>query len=195
MAQRPIWSAVRLQPHRERLALAELTRAGYDVYCPRILHRRIARGRKIVTHPLLFPGYAFVAIVLQWYSAHYAPGVIGLLMDGERPARVPDAVIDELKSRGRNGIIALSKKPQLDPQAWLSVPPQSSDLADRCYRQSKKPALLPSGGRFAGPKHDDFRADWRAVVEIDDVLVRQADAAGRDVGANGPGFIGAVDAV
>jgi hypothetical protein len=56
-------------------------------------------------------------------------------------------------------------------------------------------ALLPSGGRVAGPEHDDFRADWRAVVEIDDVLVRQADTAGRDVGANGPGFIGAVDAV
>ena len=47
-------------------------------------------------------------------------------------------------------------------------PPQSCDLADRCYRPSKKPALLPSGGRFAGPEHDDFGADWRAVVEIDD---------------------------
>jgi hypothetical protein len=56
-------------------------------------------------------------------------------------------------------------------------------------------ALLPSGGQVAGPEHDDFRADWRAVVEIDDVLVRQADTAGRDVGANGPGFIGAMDAV
>jgi hypothetical protein len=56
-------------------------------------------------------------------------------------------------------------------------------------------ALLPSGDRVAGPEHDDFRADWRAVVEIDDVLVRQADTAGRDVGANGSGFIGAVDAV
>ena len=52
-------------------------------------------------------------------------------------------------------------------------------------------SLLRSGGRFAGPEHDDFRADRRAVVEIDDVLVRQADAARRDVGANGPGFIGA----
>ena len=129
------------------------------------------------------------------HTARFAPGVIGQIMDGERPARVPDNVIDELKGREHNGIIALPKKPQLDPRAWLSVPPQSSDLADRCYRQSKKPALLPSGGRFAGPEHDDFRADWRAVVEIDDVLVRQADAAGRDVGANGPGFIGAVDAV
>ena len=56
-------------------------------------------------------------------------------------------------------------------------------------------SLLRSGSRLAGPEHDDFRADRRAVVEIDDVLVRQADAARRDVGANGPGFIGPVDAV
>ena len=34
---------------------------------------------------------------------------------------------------------------------------------------------MRSGGRFAGPEHHDFRADRRAVVEIDDVLVRQAD--------------------
>ena len=69
--------------------------------------------------------------------------------------------------------------------------------AHRCGRSRRvtAAALLPSGGRVAGPEHDDFRADWRAVVEIDDVLVRQADTAGRDVGANGPGFIGAVDAV
>jgi hypothetical protein len=36
------------------------------------------------------------------------------------------------------------------------------------------------------PEHDDFRADRRVVVEIGNVLIRQADAAGRDVGANGP---------
>jgi hypothetical protein len=29
---------------------------------------------------------------------------------------------------------------------------------------------LRSGGRFANPEHDDFRADRRAVVEIDDIL-------------------------
>jgi hypothetical protein len=35
--------------------------------------------------------------------------------------------------------------------------------------------LLPN--RPAGPEHDDFRADRRAVVEIDDVVIGQADAA------------------
>src|SRR5271166_5324694 len=76
-------------------------------------------------------------------------------------------------------------------------PIRSLQSAHRCGRSRRvtAAALLPSGGRVAGPEHDDFRADWRAVVEIDDLLVRQADTAGRDVGANGPGFIGAVDAV
>jgi len=78
-----------------------------------------------------------------------------------------------------------------EPKAF-SVKLRFSEVATTASRRG---SLLRSGGRFAGPEHDDFRADRRAVVEIDDVLVRQADAAGRDVGANGPGFIGAVDAV
>ena len=56
------------------------------------------------------------------HTARFAPGVIGLIMDGERPARVPNNVIDELKGREHNGIIALPKKPQLDPRAgfrWM----------------------------------------------------------------------------
>ena len=51
------------------------------------------------------------------------------------------------------------------------------DLADRDYRQWKRPALLRGGGRFGGREHNDFGADRGAVVEIDDVLVRQAETA------------------
>ena len=105
------WSALRLQPYREQLALSELARAGFETCAPRILRRLYAKGRKIETMPLLFPGYIFVLIVLQWHAARFAPGVIGLIMDGERPARVPDFVIDELRSRDHNGIIKLSGKP------------------------------------------------------------------------------------
>src|SRR3954451_22862081 len=43
--------------------------------------------------------------------------------------------------------------------------------------------------------HDDLGADIDAAVEIDDVLVAHADAARGDVGADGPGFVGAVDTV
>ena len=72
------------------------------------------------------------------HTARFAPGVIGQIMDGERRARVPDNVIDELKGREHNGIIALPKKPQLDPQAWLSVPPQSSDLSGSAAIASRR---------------------------------------------------------
>jgi len=36
-------------------------------------------------------------------------GVRRLVMDGEQPARVPDAVIAEIRSRERDGLVDLSK--------------------------------------------------------------------------------------
>src|SRR5216684_7826655 len=44
-------------------------------------------------------------------------------------------------------------------------------------------------------QHHDLGADRRALVEIEHVLVEHADAAGRDAVADGPGLVGAVDAV
>ena len=53
------------QQYLERLALNELTRAGFETYTPRILYRRVSHGRRIETTPLLFPSYVFVRIVLH----------------------------------------------------------------------------------------------------------------------------------
>jgi transcriptional antiterminator RfaH len=58
---------------------------------------------------LLFPGYAFVLIVLQWHAASRTPGVIRLVLDGGVPARVPDGIIAELRGRERNGPVRLPK--------------------------------------------------------------------------------------
>src|SRR5262249_48975008 len=79
------------------------------VYLPRLRERRISHGRKIEVRPPLFPGYAFVAIELQWHTARWTVGVLGLIMGGISPARVPDSVIAELKGRERNGLIELPK--------------------------------------------------------------------------------------
>jgi len=65
------WSACKLQNNRERLALAELARAGFETYCPRVQKRRFSKGKKIITHPLLFPNYIFV---LNYFAvAHCSP--------------------------------------------------------------------------------------------------------------------------
>jgi transcriptional antiterminator RfaH len=103
------WAAAQLRPTQTRFALHCLTVAGYAVYVPRLRVRRARRGRDVEAAPLLFPGYAFVAIELQWRAAHYCPGVLGLVQDGQQPARVPDAVITELRGRERDGLIELPK--------------------------------------------------------------------------------------
>ena len=65
--------------------------------------------------PLLFPGYCFVFIELQWHAARWSPGRLGLIMVGDAPARVSDAVIAELRGRERDGLIELPKAPGLKP--------------------------------------------------------------------------------
>lgn len=110
------WCAAQLDAHRIRLALHCLEKIeGYTVYAPRLREIRVVRHRKVEATPLLFPAYVFVLIVEQWWTANYSPGVIRLVRDGDRPARVPDAIIAELKRRERNGLIELTKQPRFRP--------------------------------------------------------------------------------
>jgi len=105
------WACARLEPHRERLAVHCLGVAGYEVYLPRLRERRISHGRKIEARPPLFPGYAFIAIELQWHAARWTTGVLGLIMCGiHEPARVPDSVIAEIRARERGGLIELPRR-------------------------------------------------------------------------------------
>jgi len=66
---------------------------------------------QVEIRPPLFPGYCFLAVEAQWYAARWSIGVIGLIMDGVRPARVADQIIDDLRKRERNGLIELPKRP------------------------------------------------------------------------------------
>jgi len=107
------WCAARLQANREALALHCLGLAGYETYFPWLRDRRIRHGRKIEIRPALFPGYAFVLIQLQWHAAKWAPGTMGLIMNGAGPAHVLDSVIDEIRRREVGGLIELAPPPAL----------------------------------------------------------------------------------
>jgi transcriptional antiterminator RfaH len=106
---------------REALALRCLGLAGFVTYCPRLRAQRLSHGRRIEVRPLLFPGYCFVVIELQWHAARWAPGMLGLIMAGDGPARVPDAVIAELRSRERDGLVELPKPPGLQHRDAIRV--------------------------------------------------------------------------
>jgi transcriptional antiterminator RfaH len=50
-----------------------------------------------------------VEIALQWSRARWCPGVRRLVMDGIQPAKVPDEVIEVIKSRERKGAVEFSR--------------------------------------------------------------------------------------
>jgi len=104
------WAVARLKPHREQLALRCLGLADYETYFPRLREHRISHGRRTEIRPPLFPGYCFLTVEAQWYAARWSIGVIGLIMDGIRPARVADQIIDDLRKRERNGPVELPKR-------------------------------------------------------------------------------------
>ena len=120
------WAAAQLMPNQTALALHCLGLAGYEVYHPCLRAHRHSYGRRIEVHPPLFPGYCFVLVQLQWHTARWAPGVVRLVLDGASPARVPDSVIEEIRSRECGGFVELPPPPgELqagDPVRILSGP-------------------------------------------------------------------------
>jgi transcriptional antiterminator RfaH len=115
------WAAAGLQPHREQIALRCLKLNGFATYFPRLRQQRISHGRKIEVRPPLFPGYAFVSIELQWHAARWSVGILGLIMDGLKPARVADAVIAEIRARERDGLVELPEPPQAAPGSRVRI--------------------------------------------------------------------------
>jgi len=101
------------RPQRESAALRWLAMKGFDAYCPRLREFRIRYGRRLEHRPALFPGYAFVLIRLQWSTIGSTPGVMGLIMNGGGPARVPDRILDEIRQREVDGLIELPKPPEM----------------------------------------------------------------------------------
>jgi transcriptional antiterminator RfaH len=118
----PFWACAQLLANRERLAMHHLEKVGgYEIYCPRIAPPRKAKSRKPMIPRLLFPGYCFLLVVSGWWSARWAPGVVRIVLDGGVPARVPDAVIAELRGRERSGLVMLPERPVLQPGDQVRV--------------------------------------------------------------------------
>lgn len=95
----PRWYAVMSQPHKERVAAANLAAQGFESFCPLIQRtRRHARRTEIVLRPL-FAAYLFVQLDLgrdRWRSVLGTFGVRALIMDGRLPLPVPKGLVETL---------------------------------------------------------------------------------------------------
>jgi len=113
------WYVVQTHPQAEVKASVHLQRQGFAIYLPRHLkQRRHARRIEKIAAPL-FPRYLFVSIEFatqRWLSIDSTVGVTRLVRNGERPAPVPQHVIDALKHReDLNGFVQLDRRPRFSP--------------------------------------------------------------------------------
>jgi transcriptional antiterminator RfaH len=105
----PYWAVARTETQREALAKSCLVQAGFEVLLPQVRTRtRVAP---------LFANYLFVALGeggIGWHQVRRTIGVLRMIAFGDRPARVPDREIANLRSRMTDGgLVTLPPPPHL----------------------------------------------------------------------------------
>lgn len=111
----PAWVVVLTEHRRERLAKGALQEKEFETYLPEYSCRvkrsknrsRKQRGQTETVTRVLFPGYLFMRAVLRghdWKRAFSCQGVKGMLIEGELPGRVPDQIIERIRSTENCGI-------------------------------------------------------------------------------------------
>ena len=93
------WYVVQTKPKSEQLAVVNLQRQGYTIYCPMITQRKRRRNRWQDVTEALFPRYLFVQ--LQEGLDDFSPirstiGVSALVRFGGVPAVMPEQAIEML---------------------------------------------------------------------------------------------------
>lgn len=107
-----VWFAVVTKPRSEALAERNLLRQGYHCLLPRVSRMlRGAAGLKTRVESL-FPNYLFLRADPERDSlapVRSTKGAIGLVRFGSEPVKVPDEVIERIRSRidARDGLVRL----------------------------------------------------------------------------------------
>jgi transcriptional antiterminator RfaH len=108
------WMVLATHQHRESVAMCNLRRQSYAVYCPMILAQiRHARRSCEALRPL-FPGYIFVTLqnaAQSWRPIAGTFGVRSILRNGETPAFLPPGLVESLQAREMDGAVREPKTP------------------------------------------------------------------------------------
>jgi transcriptional antiterminator RfaH len=104
------WVAARTKTQREKWAADNVARQGGTYYLPRLKPGKLYPPGKLP--PCLFPSYLFVQTEGQWRYLLGTFGISGLVMQGGKPAILPSAAIEQIKSReGSDGLVRLPDAP------------------------------------------------------------------------------------
>lgn len=100
----PIWLLAKLKPQSHQLAETNLSRQGYDLFCPKMIETLRQRNRLAKTLRPVFPGYIFIRydpkINSSWSPINSTRGVSRLVaFNSQGPAFVPNDLIEALRVR------------------------------------------------------------------------------------------------
>ena len=109
----PGWAVAILSPQCERKATENLARKKLTYFFPRIKRTVRHRGKRVHHLDALFPNYLFLLLQDAWHEVFDMHGISGLIMSGDAPAKLDDAVIGEIKSRcNADGVYTPPPKPK-----------------------------------------------------------------------------------
>ena len=97
------WYVVNTRPKKEGQVERLFAQAGFAVYGPKYLREKKAGP--------FFPGYVFLRFAFpeQFRLVRYTRGIKRVVGNDEGPVAVPEAVIEGLRSRERDGLIVFER--------------------------------------------------------------------------------------
>lgn len=94
------WYVVQAKPGQTERAAQELRNQHYEVFLPLVTVEKLQRGKRIDKVEPLFPGYLFIElseVASNWRPIRSTRGVARIITFGDRPAVVPDEVVERLR--------------------------------------------------------------------------------------------------
>lgn len=109
----PAWYLAQIKPNSRRIAEANLTRQGFEVFVPLERQTQRRQGGFITRLVPFFPGYLFVrqgaAAAAPFRAINATQGVTRLVSFGSEPAAVPDDIVASLRHQcDTDGCLTLS---------------------------------------------------------------------------------------
>lgn len=104
-----IWVLVQFKPNSDAIAVRNLERQRIEVFLPRVEQTKRVGGRFVKSVKPLFPGYLFASVEhggQAWRVINSTYGVSRIVSTAGKPSRVPDGLVEAIKSRCSDGVVA-----------------------------------------------------------------------------------------
>ncbi len=102
MNEKKYWYLLTIKPAQDRVAEKNLINQGYEIYRPMVQLKKKLRGKMVEKVESLFPRYIFIqldSVNDNWAPIRSTRGVASFVKFGIEPCKVPDALIQTLKSQ------------------------------------------------------------------------------------------------